>query len=80
MGGAAQNMVYTEIKDGKATFGEIPASIYNICVEEGAGSATVVSHEYFDISGRPLQNVTRGIVIDRQMLSNGKKIVVKRRF
>lgn len=80
VGGAAQNMVYTEIKDGKATFGEIPASIYNICVEDGAGSATVVSHEYFDMSGRPLQNVTRGIVIDRQMLSNGKKIVVKRRF
>ena len=82
VGGAVNNQVYTEIKDGVATFGEIPSSIYNICVDENLNGSNVrvVAHEYFDVSGRPVHNVQKGIVIDRQTLSNGLKIVKKRKF
>ena len=73
VGGVANNKVYAEIKSGKATFGEIPAYIYNICVAE----PHVVSHQYYDLSGRPLQNVTKGVVIDLQTLSDGRQRAVK---
>lgn len=37
-------------------------------------SATVVKNEYFDLSGRPVSEASRGIFILRQTLSNGSVI------
>lgn len=74
VGGQANNRVYVEISNGKASFGEFPNHIIYVEDEE------VVSHQYFDLSGHRIQQPATGIVIDRQTLSDGKKITRKVHF
>ena len=81
VGGAANNQIYTTIAEGVATFVPSSSSIDNICIDLSDDSnVEVVSHQLFDLTGKPLKGNRKGIVIDRQTLSNGKKVVKKVRF
>lgn len=78
-GGSELNQIFVSIKDGVATFIPNSVSIYNICIEKNAvvDGAKVVSHQYFDVNGRPVQKVAQGVFFDCQVLSDGKQIVRK---
>lgn len=74
VGGAENNRVYVKVHDGVADVYDATVSIYNICVDdEDAGSGKVVSHQYYDMTGRPLENAPKGCVLDVQTFSNGEK-------
>lgn len=73
VGGSELNNIYIQVKDGMVYLNaEIPSAIAAVDAD-----AQIVARDYFDLSGRKLQNVTKGIVIERQTLSNGKQIVKK---
>lgn len=77
VGGSDRNKVYVQVKEGVAYFNaEIPSAIEEMEAED----SRVVSHQYYDLSGKPLRNATKGIVLDQQRLSNGKQIVKKVRL
>ena len=74
VGGAENNRVYVKVHDGVADVEDATVSIYNICVDdEGADTGNVVSHQYYDMTGRLLKNAPKGYVLDVQTYSNGKK-------
>lgn len=70
VGGSLCNWLKTYIHDGTAYFNQVSTSVLPM-----EAVPSVSSHEYFDLSGRKLQRREKGIVLDRQMLPNGKKVV-----
>jgi len=73
VGGSERNNLYVQVKDGVAYFNaELPDGINTI-----ATNTNVVTHDYYDVSGKKLSRITKGIVIDRQTLPNGQQIVKK---
>ncbi|MBR1666646.1 MAG: C10 family peptidase [Bacteroidaceae bacterium] len=78
VGGATNNRVYTTIADGVATFAPSSSSIYNICIDDSdEGNVEVMSHQYFDLTGKPVKEPQKGIMMDVQTFSNGEKKVQK---
>lgn len=75
VGGSRNNWIPTYIHDKAAFFNQVSSAINAPEADE-----KVVSHQYFDLSGRPVQNVTKGVVIERKTTSNGEQKVLKRRF
>ncbi len=72
VGGSYQNWIKTYIYDKSAFFNQVSAAIH---APEIVGEVT--SCQYFDLNGRPVQNVINGTVIERKILSNGVQVVKK---
>ena len=74
VGGAEKNRVYVKVHDGVADVHDGTVPIYNICVDdEDSTTGEVVSHQYYDMMGRPLKNAPKGLVLDVKTFSNGEK-------
>ena len=77
VGGDSANWLPVMISNGVAYFNQVSTPIES--VENDA--ADVVSRQYFDLNGRSVAAPAEGaIVIEKQILSNGKSRSVKRRF
>ena len=72
-GGAVNNQVAAYVYEGVVYFNQVSTHIDIV----NANDEETVKHEYFDISGKKLQGKQRGIVIDRQVLPNGKSVYRK---
>ena len=75
VGGDSRNIIPAYLEGDNLYFNQ-----YSAGIEAPAETATVMAHDYYDLSGRQVQKPTTGIVIDHQTLSNGKKVVKKVRF
>ena len=74
VGGAGKNRVYVKVHDGVADVHDGTVPIYNICVDdEDSTTGEVVSHQYYDMMGRPLKNAPKGVVLEVKTFSNGEK-------
>ena len=74
VGGAEKNRVYVKVHDGVADVHDGTVPIYNICVDdEDSTTGEVVSHQYYDMMGRPLKNAPKGVVLEVKTFSNGEK-------
>ncbi|MBR6202572.1 MAG: C10 family peptidase [Bacteroidaceae bacterium] len=74
VGGAGKNRVYVKVHDGVADVHDGTVPIYNICVDdEDSTMGEVVSHQYYDMMGRPLKNAPKGVVLEVKTFSNGEK-------
>lgn len=72
-GGSELNNIYLQVKDGVAYFlEELPTG-----VEQVEADVQAVSHTYYDLAGRRIKTAPKGVVLDRQTLSNGKQITRK---
>lgn len=75
VGGSIRNNVYVKIENGMVLFNQVPTSI-----QPPKTNVEILSHDYYDLSGRRIERPYTGIVIDHQTLSDGKKIVKKIRL
>ena len=77
VGGDSANWLPVMISNGKAYFNQVSTPIESVEID----AADVVSRQYFDLNGRSIAAPAEGaIVIEKQILSNGKSRSVKRRF
>ena len=72
-GGTLNNTIYVNINDGTATF-EQTSSVTDVVRE---WNADIVSTEYFTIDGRKISDNYKGVLIERQHLSDGTVKVTK---